>query len=379
MRDKLGSVIPASILLVLLAACTEVEAIPTLAPQENEPIEIEPLPPLPVEQPPESAASNASDAELALGKYLFFDRALSGDQRLNCATCHMPEQAWTDGLALSVGYPSSLYFRNTPTLLNTGQKEVFYWDGRIADLPTVVRDHVAEAHFMHADGRLVVERLRQKPQYVDLFSELYDGPPTYGRMLNAVAAYVGSLQSPDNGYDQFLAGELTALSAQAQEGLALFEANCMECHSGSLLSDGEYHHLGVPENAEIFADPLRDITFRRFFRMLGVSDYASLSSDVGLYALTQEGTDRARFLTPSLREVAQTAPYMHNGVFETLDEVVAFYSDGGGSGSVLRRLNLTASQQQALVAFLEALSSDLPTIEVPETPEYQLTNLGGGQ
>ena len=374
---KSGSVVLASLLFGVLAACTETEAIPTFAPPQSEAAEIEPLPPLPVERPNESESSSASDAELALGKYLFFDRALSGDQKLSCATCHIPEQAWTDALPLSVGYPSTLYFRNTPTLLNTGQKAVYFWDGRIADLPTVVRDHVAEAHFMHADGRLVVERMRQKPQYVELFEQVFGGAPTYGRMLNAIAAYVGSLQSSNSGYDRFLAGDRSALSTQAQEGLAIFEANCLECHSGSLLSDGEYHRLGVPENAAIFADPLRDITFRRFFRTLGVSDYATLTSDVGLFALTQEDSDRARFLTPSLREIAQTAPYMHNGVLETLDEVVAFYSEGGGNSAELRPLNLSPSERQALVAFLEALSSDLPDVVIPESPAYQLTVLGG--
>ena len=379
LRAKLIATTAACFALAVLGSCAQVEPVPTFAPPVAEPVEIEPLPPLPIERPPESTVSEASDEMLALGKYLFFDRALSGDQRLNCAECHVPELAWTDGIELSNGYPSTLYFRNTPTLLNTGQKEVFFWDGRIADLPTVVRDHVAEAHFMHADGRLVTERLRQKPQYVDLFEDVFGGPPTYGRMLNAVAAYVASLQSTENDYDRFLAGTSAALSSQAQDGLTLFGRHCVVCHDGDLFTDGEYHFLGVPENETVFEEALREITLRRFFRTLGVSEYATLTSDVGRFALTQEDADRAQFITPSLLEVAQTAPYMHNGVFETLEEVVAFYSEGGGRQSELRPLNLSASEQSALVAFLEALSSELPEIELPETPEYQVMKLGASE
>lgn len=349
-------------------------------------------PPLPREMPPETQPSlTAPTAQLpdpamvALGKYLFFDQSLSGDQKLSCATCHQPDLAWTDGLTLSVGYPGSLYFRNTPTLLNAGEQSLLYWDGRLDgdDLPTLIRDHVAEAHFMNADGRLVVERLNQKPQYVELFQAVFGGGPSYGRMLNAVAAYVGSLNSPPGPYDRHLAGETDALSPEAQAGLALFEgkAGCARCHSGPLLSDGEFYNLGVPENPDIFQDPLRHITFRRFFRTLGVPNYRNLREDVGMYALTIDPGDWGKLRTPSLRTVAFTAPYMHNGSLATLEEVVRFYNQGGGDAPnkdpTLTPLNLTDEEVTVLVAFLESLSGALAPVEAPELPRFQLMELGG--
>ena len=387
-------VTPLAVGALVLAACassTPAGPAPAFTLPEAPAIRITPLPPLPAELPPEAAFPSVADparekppaAQVALGKYLFFDDALSGDQKLNCATCHQPDRAWIDGLPLSVGYPGSLYFRNTPTLLNVGDKPLLYWDGRLDgnDLPTVIRDHIAEAHFMNADGLLVVERLNQKPQYAELFRAAYGGGPSYGRMLNAVAAYVGSLYSPPSAYDRYRAGEAEALSAQAQAGLALFEgkARCATCHSGTLFSDGQYHNLGLPQNPDIFDEPLRHITFRRFFRTLGVPDYSKLEVDVGRYALTQDNSDSGYFLTPALREVGRTAPYMHNGIFVTLEEVVAFYNAGGGESSELSPLNLTPAEQAALVAFLENLSGELVSVEPPEAPAYQLTILGGDQ
>lgn len=375
-----------------LAACATARPAapaPPFRPPEALAVSITPLPSVPANRPPEAAFPSLTNpggksppaVQVALGKYLFFNDALSGDQKLNCATCHQPDRAWTDGLPLSVGYPSSLYFRNTPTLLNVGDKSLLYWDGRLdgKDLPTLIRDHIAEAHFMNADGLLVVERLNQKPQYVELFEAAYGGRPSYGRMLNAIAAYVGSLYSPPSAYDRYLAGETGALSTQAQAGLVLFEgkAGCVACHSGPLLSDGQYHNLGLPQNQEIFAEPLRHITFRRFFRTLGVPDYASLEADLGLAALTQDESDNGYFLTPSLREVARTAPYMHNGIFATLEKVVAFYNAGGEEGSELSPLNLTVAEQAALVAFLESLNGELVPVETPQVPAYQLTILAG--
>lgn len=338
------------------------------------------LPPVPGLVPGQSPPA----ARTALGKLLFFDPALSGDQKLSCATCHQPDKAWTDGLPLSLGYPETLYFRNTPSLLNVGYQTQLFWDGRLGgDLETTVRDHIAEAHFMNADGLLVVERLLQKPAYGPLFQEAFGGEVSYGRVLSAVAAYVGALNSSSSPYDRFLAGEAEALSPQAQTGLQLFEgkAGCSACHSGPLLSDGGFHNLGVPTHPEIFQEPLRHIVFRRFFRTLGVAEYRQLSEDPGLYALTQWPEDWGRFRTPSLRDVARTAPYMHNGVFETLEEVIRFYDRGGGEDprkdARLRPLGLTDEEVSALVAFLESLSGDAVDVQAPELPGYERTGPGG--
>ncbi len=332
-----------------------------------------PLPPL--------AAPKAEEAEL--GKMLFFDARLSGDATISCASCHAPEKAFADGQALSAGYPSTLYFRNTPTLLNSAYKKLFYWDGRLPgnDLPTVVRDHLSEAHFFQADGRLIIERLRQVPRYEEAFRKAYGGEPSYGKILNAVSAYVKSLASQGAPVDRFLAGDLSAISQRARGGLDLFQgkAACIQCHHGPLASDEAFHDLGVPENPSLFEEPLRHITFRRFFKTLGVKGYSALKSDIGRSAITKSASDAGKFKTPSLREAARTAPYMHNGVFRTLEEVVDFYDRGGGGrgkDAPLKPLGLSSREKGDLVEFLETLSGKEASTEAPPALEYAPRELG---
>ena len=337
-------------------------------------------------RPAASSLAVAPDSIEDLGRLLFHDGRLSGDGSTSCATCHDPNNAFADGKPLSDGYSrGNLYFRNTPTLLNASKMPVYDWDGRFAqgDLATVVRDHIAEAHFMNLDGRLLVERMRQVPEYEDGFKQLLGSEVSYGKVLNAVAAYLQTLESSsDNPYLAYRAGDQNALSAQAQRGLDLFEgkAGCVSCHSGDLLSDGEFHSLGVQDNPSIFEEPLRHITFRRFFRMFGVSEYATMRDDPGLYALTADAADRGRFRTPSLLEVARTAPYMHGGVFDSLREVVEFYNAGSGNSSnkdaALRPLGLTDTEVGDLVAFLESLASPVVTEDEPDVPAYQPRTLG---
>ncbi|MFQ5928153.1 MAG: cytochrome-c peroxidase [Acidobacteriota bacterium] len=338
-----------------------------------------PLAPLPrlVQAPP-----NVKQVEI--GKLLFFDGRLSGDGTVSCASCHDPAKGWTDGLKLSKGYPGSLYFRNTPTVLNAAHGRYLYWDGRLpaSDLATLVRDHISEAHFMQADGRLVVERLRQVPPYEQGFKQAFGGEPSYGRILNAVAAFLKTLRSQQVPFDRYLRGDASAISAAAKRGVDLFQgkAGCIRCHSGSMLSDGDFHNVGVTVNRSIFRTPERHITFRRFFKTLGVSEYAGLRQDVGLYAITKRPEDRGRFRTPTLREVANTAPYMHDGSVATLEEVVELYNRGGGRASgkdaLLRPLGLTAGEKSDLVAFLKTLSGERIAIRPVVIPEYQLRSLG---
>lgn len=318
----------------------------------------------------------ASGPEVALGKALFFDSRLSGDRSRACASCHMPERTFSDGLALSQGYPETAYFRNTPTILNAALRRRLYWDGRMdaSDLPTLVRDHMTEAHFMNVDGRLASERLKQVPAYVERFGDVYGSEPRFGGILNAIAAYLRTLVSGSSSYDAYLKGDSSALSVQALRGLAHFKAACVGCHSGELFTDEEFHDIGLAPASALLDEPLRAITFRRFFRTLGVPNFRNLEEDPGLYALTKDDSDRQRFRTPSLREVGRTAPYMHDGRFATLEEVVAFYAAGdarNGTRDVrFRSLNLSESDRADLVAFLQSLSSAPVEITVPEPPPY---------
>ncbi len=336
------------------------------------------LTPIVIERPPEAAAvpfaeppRSHEDGPVLLGKYLFFDTRLSADATVSCASCHQPDLAWTDGQSLSRGYTGAGYFRNTPTLLNTVHQEWLYWDGRMdgADMPTLVRDHLTEAHFMNTDGRLMVERVKQVPEYVQLFQDATGRGPSFGGILNAITAYVQSLNSPATAYDRYQAGETDALSDEAVAGLALFEANCVACHSGPTFSDGAFYSLGLPENGAIWSEPLNHITFRRFFRQLGVPNYRALRADPGLFALTKAADDFGAFRTAPLREVARTGPYMHNGVFASLEEVVAFYNES-------RDLGLSDAEITQILRFLENLSSEPVGVTPTEQPAYQLRTLG---
>ena len=337
-----------------------------------------PLAPLPQLQP----APDAKQVEL--GMRLFFDPRLSGDATISCAICHDPAKGWADGLALGKGYPGALYFRNTPTVLNAVHGRWLYHDGRLSasDLPTMVRDHITEAHFMQADGRLVIERMRQIPDYEQAFNDTYGGEPTYGRILGSVAAFVVSLRSGEVPFDAYLRGDKSAISAGAERGLELFrgKARCIQCHDGPMLSDDRFHDLGLATNRDIFKTPERHIVFRRFFKMLGVAEYATMRADPGRYAVTKLDADRGRFRTPTLRELEHTAPYMHNGTLATLGEVVNFYNQGGGSGaqksSLLKTLDLKQSEITDLVEFLRTLSGKLVQ-HAADTPfPYKLRPLG---
>ncbi len=339
--------------------------------------------PQPAPFAPLPGTTTPDPGRVELGRMLFFDTRLSGNDTLSCAVCHDPARAWTDGAALSAGYPGSRYFRNTPTLLNVVHGRYVYWDGRLpaSDLPTVMRDHIAEAHFFQADGRLIIERLRQVPVYEQGFKDVFGGEPSYGRILNSLTAFVTTLQAPGSPFDRYLQGDKSALTEQATRGLALFEgkAGCLRCHDGAMLSDGRFHNLGLAPNPDIFNEPLRHITFRRFFRTMGL-DAAGLREDPGRYAITKRQEDWGRFRTPTLREVAATAPYMHDGSLATLADVVDFYDGGGGPGrgkdASLKPLGLSAAEKADLVAFLEALTGEPVTVERPQRPPYSLRTLG---
>ncbi len=321
-------------------------------------------------------ASNAALAEL--GRHLFFDSRLSGDLSRSCASCHMPTKGWADGQALSRAYPGSEYFRNAPTLINVGHRRRLMWDGRLdgSDLGTAVRDMVTEAHFMNADARLVQERIKQLAQLVTLWEQAEGiGTDPYGpRLFEAVAEFIRTLESRNVPIDRYLRGEMKAISPAAVAGLALFsgKAGCLRCHQGTMLSDAALHRTGVPENPEVWSNPLRAITALRHLATMGMPNYMNVRSDVGAYAVSKVEADRGRFLTPSLREIGRTAPYMHNGVFATLAEVVDFYDHGGGPGSELRPLHLSRAERAQLLAFLETLSGDPVRVVVPATAQFRL-------
>ncbi len=319
---------------------------------------------------------------LELGRHLFFDTRLSGDLGVSCASCHDPAKGWGDGKPLSSGYTSVEYFRNAPSLVNARLKTRFMWDGRLAgnDLGTAVRDMVTEAHTMNADGRIIQERLKQVPEYAEMWRKAFGNTADpYGpTMFNVVGDFVRTLQSTNVPYDRFAKGDASAISAEAQAGHALFKgkAGCAACHNGPLGSDGRLHRTGVPEHADVLANPLRTITMLRHYATSGMPNYMNARTDVGFYAISKDESDRGKFATPSLRDLKYTAPYMHNGVFATLDEVVDFYDRGAGKGSGLKPLSLSATEKKSLVAFLLSLSGDPVTVAAPKLPEFRVRTFG---
>lgn len=325
------------------------------------------LGPLPSVDPPEAALAE-------LGASLFFDPRLSGDGSLACSTCHSPDKGFGDGKSLADGYPGTKGFRNTPTLINMRYLEYFYWDARLdgQDPQTQVRDQVTESHVLAMDGRLMLERLKQVPEYDQAFKDTLGGEPSFGRTLKAVSAFEQTLVSQDTPFDT------GTLDADQRAGQKLFEgkAGCVRCHNGPLLTDSDVHALGVPENPEIVQDPLRHLTMRAWAKALGVDNFEALREDPGHYSVTKQEEDRGKFRTPPLRELVHTAPYMHNGTFETLDAVVEFYDAGGGEApnkdAALRPLGLSDGEKAQLVAFLEGLSGSPLDVETPEWLPYQV-------
>ncbi|MBC3884117.1 cytochrome-c peroxidase [Undibacterium griseum] len=317
---------------------------------------------------------------IELGKRFFFDNRLSGDWGVSCASCHNPKKGWGDGQALSAGYPSMEYFRNAPTLLNSKHRARFMWDGRLdgSDAGTVVRDMITETHTMNMDARLMQERLKQVPEYDTLWKKWRNDDINGMRVFNVIGEFIRSLETTNAPFDKFVKGDNSAISVESREGYKLFKgkANCISCHNGAIGSDGKLHRTGVPEHPDVLKNPLRTITMLRHYASNGMPNYMSARSDVGAYVISKDAKDIGKFQTAQLRDLKYTAPYMHNGIFNTLDEVIAFYNQGGGKGSELKPLNLSADEQKALAAFLLTLSGDQVSVEDPGQPDMQVRTFG---
>ncbi len=311
-------------------------------------VQAEPVPPIDVET-----------ALAELGKRMFYDTRLSGDTSLACATCHQPELAFTDGLPLAAAYTGAGHFRNTPTLANVGHRSAWMHDGRLGtNLNDVAREMITETYLMNMDMRVMQERMKQDPVYVAMFKKAGMSEPSNGGARKALMAFMHTIASRGAPYDD------GSLSAAAERGQNLFEgkAGCVACHSGPRFTDDKPHNTGVPDNPEIWADPFRHSAFVTYAKFMGVENYMNLREDLGAYVRTHEPETARRFLTPTLRELTFTGPYMHNGVFDTLEEVVDFYNAGGGEDPLkdprLKPLNLVPSEKADLIAFLTALSGE---------------------
>lgn len=347
------------------------------------------LQPLPAMQHPPDNPPNSD--RIGLGRIIFFDPIQSADHDVACATCHLPRFGMADGRPLPAG-PSGvglgpervltdpemvLEARNSPTIINAGFNQFFgqvtaegylFWDGRRRRLENLVT--LPQREFSEMRGRTyplehaldtVLTRLRAIPEYVSLFELAFPERPAgeaidSTTLAQALAQFVRSVVGDQSPYDRFVAGERDALTASQKRGLILFheKAGCVQCHSGPMFSDFDFHVVGA--------------------RQIGPGFQTTPHEDLGRWNVTQLDADRWRFRTPSLRNVAVTAPYTHAGAYATLREAVAFFARGGGDhpGIPARRLDpklrssdLTDREIDDLVAFLEALT-DEPEVAIPD-------------
>ncbi len=339
-----------------------------------------PLPEVPV--PPDNPMS---EAKVELGRLLFFDQRMSGDGSTSCAICHVPELGWGSGSAISPGYPGTSHWRNSQTVVNTAYLPKLFWAGESLSLERQAASAWTGNLAGNVDPAMAEERLKQIPEYVRLFDEAFGASPNWGDALKAVAAFERTLVNQNVPFDAYAQGNRDALSSQVLRGLALFQdkANCIACHSGPLFTDNSFHNLGVPRSPLYDSNINVQIALRYQHHARGVPEevYQAADQDLGLYYTTKREEDKGKFRTPPLRYVCYTAPYMHNGVLSTLEEVVAFYNAGGGDDPdkdpLMQPLNLTAQEQADLVAFLQSLCGDEVTVEAPELPLYVPVAVGG--
>ena len=327
-----------------------------------------PLAPLP--SVPIPADNPMSAQKIELGKLLFFDARLSGDAS---TSCHVAQHGWAHHEPLAPGYPGHRLWRNNPTVLNAAHFRRLMWDGTIDRLEVQARSAMQAPVEGNGKAELIEMRLRLVPEYVDRFREVFGTDwPQLDDAWRAIAAFERTIVSDPRRvpFDRFAAGDAGAMTPAAQRGYALFtgKARCIACHNGPLASDQQYHALGVPRQTLFDSSPLVQIAVRwqNAQRDAPRALYRDAEEDLGRWYRTRDPTDIGRFRTPSLRELRYTAPYMHNGVFATLAEVVDFFDRGGGDAPnrspLLQPLGLSAAEKSDLVAFLEALSMDEPLV-----------------
>lgn len=332
-------------------------------------LDIGPLPPVPV-----PADNPMSPEKIKLGKLLFFDFRLSGDGSRSCVHCHQPDQGWSFRDRQSPAYPTQIERRASMTLINVAYNKALIWDGRAGILEKQALGPIQNPLHMNQNLDLLIERLRSIPEYGKRFQQVFGTDVTPDGIGKAIAAFERTLVTKDSPFDRYAKGDKTALSPSAAKGLDLFKgkARCILCHNGPNFTDHGFHNLGLPE-APFLQDPRVQASIRFDTKRMGIKDYQRVTTDLGRYLVTKDEKDIGAFKTPTLRNVVERGPYMHNGAFDTLEQVIDFYNQGGGDDPrkdlMLRPLGLTPQEKADLLAFLRALTGELPKVEPPELPE----------
>lgn len=293
-------------------------------------------------------ADNPPTAEkISLGKQLYFDPRLSADNTISCASCHDPQKGWSNGEQFATGVGGAKGGRNSPTVLNAAYYRMQFWDGRAKSLEDQALGPIANPIEMKMPIEDAVAKLNKIAGYKDQFQKVFGTDVTADGIAKAIAAFERTVLSGNAPYDKFKAGDKDALSAEAQRGMKLFfgKANCSACHSGPSFTNSAFHNIGLD------------------------------SEDVGRKEVSGLAGDHGAMKTPTLRDIARTAPYMHNGSLKTLKEVVEHYNKGGNGNPFqdeeIHPLKLTPEEIADLVKFMEEglASTEYPLIAPPELPK----------
>ena len=305
--------------------------------------------PLPTVVPIPSSNLNYT-AKIELGKQLYFDGRLSKNNAISCAFCHNPGTGFADPRQTSIGVGGGVGGRQSPTVYNTGLNHVQFWDGRARSLEEQAIGPIHNPVEMAETHEHVVAKLGKIKGYQQQFRAVFGTDVNLQGIAEAIAAYERTVLSTNSAFDKHVLGDQKAMDEAAVRGMALFKgkARCILCHNGPNFTDNQFHNLGVPQ-----VGPMKE--------------------DLGRFAVSRAEKDRGAFKTPTLRSITETAPYMHDGAFKTLEEVVEFMDQGGGSNPnlspLVKPLNLTAEEKSDLVAFLKALAGEPIPFSMPQLPK----------
>ncbi|HYN24577.1 MAG TPA: cytochrome c peroxidase [Pyrinomonadaceae bacterium] len=293
---------------------------------------------------PIPADNPMSPEKVALGRQLFFDERLSGDGSRSCYSCHVCEKGLTDGLSKSIGAFNKQLPRSSPTLWNIGYHKEFYWDGRSPSLEKQAMAAWTGAN-MGAKADEIATKLNAIQGYRSQFQKVFSSDATPDNIVKAIAAFERTIISGDTAWDRYRAGDQSALSESAVRGWNVFQAiKCTNCHDGVLLADQQYHNVGIGMDQK--------------------------EPDVGRFKVTNKPEDTGAFKTPTLRDIAKSAPFFHDGSAKTLEEALDIMLGGGKPNQYLDRKNLEKhnvmpDQRQALLDFLKSLDVDCKLARPP--------------
>lgn len=311
-------------------------------------IEIHPplgLPPVPI------PADNPPTADtIALGRMLFYDKRLSRDDSISCSSCHKPELDFSDHVPFALGVSGKIGVRNAPSIENAAYLPLQFWDGRASSLELQAAGPIANPIEMDQPHEVSVAKLSKVPGYNDMFRKAFGSSDvTIKRVERAIASFERTVLVGNSAFDRYqYGGDKTALTPEQLRGLEVFKdthrGNCAACHSigpnSALFTDGKFHNTGEGVNED------------------------GIITDVGRFHETKVQSDTGAFMTPTLRNIANTAPYMHDGNLKTLQDVVDFYAGEGNSNPFLdremKKIALTGQDRRDLVEFMKSLSGSLP-------------------